>query len=154
VLATRVSRGSWLAGHVAVALAGGAVALAAAGLGHGLAYSIAISDSGQIPQLVGVALVQLPAVWLVVAVAVLAIGWVPRAAAAVSWAVVGYCAVIAMFADSFNLPDWSRQASPFTHIPQAPLENVTAAPLLIIGGIAAIVLTAGFVGLSRRDLGY
>jgi ABC-2 type transport system permease protein len=154
VLATKVSRWSWLAGHVTVTLAGSAVALGAAGLGHGLAYGVAISDPEQIPRLIGVALVQLPAVWLVVAVAVLAIGWVPRAAAAVAWSVVGYCAVIAMFADSFNLPDWTRQASPFNHIPQAPLESTTAAPLLIVGALAAIILAGGFLGLARRDLGY
>jgi ABC-2 type transport system permease protein len=154
VLATKVSRSSWLAGHVIVTLAGGAVALAAAGLGHGLAYGVTISDPGQIPRLIGVALVQLPAVWLVTAVAVLAIGWVPRAAAVLAWSVIGYCAVIAMFADSFDLPRWSWQASPFVHLPQAPLESVTVWPLLATAVLAAVVLAAGFVGLSRRDVGY
>jgi ABC-2 type transport system permease protein len=154
VLATPTSRWSWLAGHLTVTLAGSAVVLAAAGFGHGLSYGIAISDPGQVLRLTAVALVQLPAVWLVVAVAVLGIGWLPRASAAVAWAAVGYCAVIAMFADSFNLPDWSRQASPFIHTPEAPLENVTAAPLLVVGGLAAVVLASGFVGLRRRDFGY
>jgi ABC-2 type transport system permease protein len=154
VLATRVSRSSWLAGHVIVALAGGTMALAAAGLGHGLAYGIAISDPGQLPRLTAVALVQLPAVWAVIAVAVLAIGWAPRLAAVVAWTVVGYCAVVAVFADSFNLPDWSRQASPFVHLPGAPLDTVTATPLLIVGGLAAAALAAGFIGLAHRDFGY
>ncbi|WP_350275702.1 hypothetical protein [Kribbella sp. HUAS MG21] len=154
VLATKVSRRSWLGSYVAVALAGSVVAVAVAGLGHGLAYGIATSDPGQFLRLVGVALVQLPAVWLVVAVAVLAIGWLPRAAAAVAWSVVGYCGVIAMFADSFDLPDWTRQASPFVHLPQAPLESVTATPLVVVTAIATTVLAAGFVGLANRDFGY
>ncbi|MEI8406620.1 MULTISPECIES: ABC transporter permease [unclassified Kribbella] len=154
VLATPTSRWSWLAGHVTVTLAGSAVALAAAGFGHGLSYGITISDPGQIPRLTAVALVHLPAVWLVVAVAVLGIGWLPRAAATAAWIVVGYCAVIAMFADSFKLPDWSRQASPFIHTPEAPLETVTAIPLLIVGALAAAFLAAGFAGLHRRDFGY
>ena len=50
--------------------------------------------------------------WLIVAVAVLGIGWLPRAAAVVAWVVVGYCAVIALFADSFNLPEWLHSAAP------------------------------------------
>ena len=154
VLATKVSRWSWLAGHVTVALAGGTVALAAAGAGHGLAYGIAISDPAQIPRLTAVALVQLPALWLVVAVAVLAIGWLPRAAAVVAWTFVGYCAVVAVFADSFNLPDWSRQASPFVHLPGAPLDNVVAMPLLVVGGLAAAILVAGYIGFAHRDVGY
>jgi ABC-2 type transport system permease protein len=154
VLATKTSRWSWLAGHVIVALAGSAVVLAAAGFGHGLSYGIAISDLGEIPRLTAAALVQLPAVWLVVVVAVLGIGWLPRAAALVAWVAVGYCAVIAMFADSFNLPDWFRQASPFIHTPEAPLETVTAAPLLVVGGLAAVILAVGFLGFHRRDFGY
>jgi ABC-2 type transport system permease protein len=93
-------------------------------------------------------------VWLVVAVAVLVIGWLPRAAAVVAWTFVGYCSVIAMFADSFNLPDWTRQASPFVHLPQAPLDAVTATPLLLMSALAAILLAAGFTGLARRDFGY
>ncbi|TCC30726.1 ABC transporter permease [Kribbella speibonae] len=154
VLATKVSRRAWLGGHVTVTLAGSAVAVAAAGLGHGLAYGIAISDPDQALRLTGVALVQLPAVWLVVAVAVLAIGWLPRAAAAVTWTLIGYCAVITMFADSFDLPGWVRQASPFIHLPQAPLDTVTAAPLLITTAVAAALLATGFAGLAHRDFGY
>ena len=154
VLATKTSRVSWLAGHITVVLAGSAMGLAAAGFGQGLSYGIAISDPGQIPRLTALALVQLPAVWLIAAVAVLGIGWLPRAAAPVAWAAVGYCAVIALFADSFDLPAWTRQASPFIHTPQAPLEAVTATPLLVIGGLAATLLTAGLLGLRRRDFGY
>lgn len=154
VLATATSRWSWLAGHLVVTLAGSAVVLAAAGFGHGLAYGIAVSDPGQIPRLTGAALVHLPAVWLVAAVAVLGIGWLPGASAAAAWTVVGYCAVIALFADSFNLPDWSRHASPFIHTPAAPMETVTVAPLLVLGGLAAVLLAGGVAGLRRRDFGY
>jgi ABC-2 type transport system permease protein len=93
-------------------------------------------------------------VWLVVAVAVLGLGWLPRAAAAVAWVVVGYCAIVALFADSFDLPDWFGNASPFAHTPEAPLEGVTATPLLIIGAIGAVLLAGGFTGIRRRDLGY
>ncbi|MEV0283553.1 hypothetical protein AB0H36_05465 [Kribbella sp. NPDC050820] len=154
VLATKVSRWSWLGGHVVVALIGGTIALAAAGLGHGLAYGVAISDPGQLVRLTGVALVQLPAVWLVVAIAVLAIGWIPRAAGVVAWTVVGYCAVVAVFAESFRLPTWSRQASPFVRLPNAPLDTVTATPLVVVGAVAAAGLVIGFLGLARRDFGY
>jgi hypothetical protein len=42
------------------------------------------------------------------AVAVLAVGWLPRAAAVIAWVGVGYCAVIALFADSFNIPEWAQ----------------------------------------------
>ena len=135
-----------------MALAGSALVLVAAGLGQGLAYGMSISDAGQIPRLIGVALVYLPAVWLVTALAVVGFGWLPRIAAVVAWTAVGYCAVVALFGDSFELPAWFREASPFTHTPEAPFEAVTAAPLLIIGALVVLLLAGGLAGFRRRDL--
>jgi ABC-2 type transport system permease protein len=152
VLATATSRWAWLGSHLTVALVGGALVLVAAGLGQGLAYGMSISDAGQIPRLIGVALVYLPAVWLVTALAVVGFGWLPRIAAVVAWTAVGYCAVVALFGDSFELPAWSREASPFTHTPEAPFEGVTAAPLLAIGVIAVLLVVGGLAGFRRRDL--
>jgi ABC-2 type transport system permease protein len=62
VLATAVSRLTWLAGNLSVALAGSAVVLLAYGLGEGVAYGLTVSDAGQVPRLIGVALAYLPAV--------------------------------------------------------------------------------------------
>jgi ABC-2 type transport system permease protein len=154
VLGTATGRLSWLSSHLSVALAGSAVVLVAIGLGEGAAYALTVSDAGQVWRLVGVALVHLPAVWLIVAVTVLAIGWWPRLAAVMAWSAVGYCAVVGLFADSFNLPGWIQRASPFAHTPKAPLETVTVTPLLAIGMIAAALLAGGYAGLRHRDLGY
>jgi ABC-2 type transport system permease protein len=152
VLATRTSRWAWLTSHLTVALVGSAVMLVAAGFGQGLAYGMSISDAGQIPRLIGVALVYLPAVWVVIGLAAVGFGWLPRIAAALAWTAVGYCAVVALFGDSFDLPAWFQQASPFTHTPESPLEGVTAAPLLAIGAIVVLLVVGGLAGFRRRDL--
>jgi polyether ionophore transport system permease protein len=152
VLATATSRSAWLGSHLTVALVGSVVVLVAAGFGEGLTYGMSISDAGQIPRLIGVALVYLPAVWLVTALAVVGFGWLPRIAAVVAWTAVGYCAIVALFGDSFELPAWFQQASPFTHTPEAPFEGVTAAPLLIIGALVVLLLAGGLAGFRRRDL--
>jgi ABC-2 type transport system permease protein len=154
VLATPTSRWLWLAGQLSVALIGTSLVLAAFGLGEGLAYGMAVSDLHQMPRLTGVALAYVPGVWLVVGVTVLAFGWLPRAAAIIAWVVVAYCAVITMFADSFELPGWSRQASPFVHTPKVPLDDVAVAPLVVLGLLAAALVAAGYAGLRRRDVGY
>ena len=154
VLATPTSRWAWLAGQLSVALAGTVLTLVAFGLGEGAAYGASVSDPGQVPRLTGVALAYVPGVWLVVGVAVLAVGFLPRQAAIVAWVVVAYCAVIALFADSFDLPGWSRRASPLAHTPRVPLDDLAVAPLLALGLIAAALVAAGYAGLRGRDIGY
>ncbi|GAA3343053.1 hypothetical protein GCM10020358_40310 [Amorphoplanes nipponensis] len=128
LLATATSRLTWLAGQLSVALTGSALALLTFGLGEGAAYGLIISDAGQVPRMAAVALAYLPAVWLVVAVVVLVLGWLPRPSAALAWTGVGYCAVVALFADSFDLPGWSQRASPFAHTPRVPLADPALTP--------------------------
>jgi ABC-2 type transport system permease protein len=154
VLATATSRWAWLGSHLSVALVGTALVLLAAGFGEGLAYGLAISDLGQVPRMMAVALVYLPAVWAVVAVAVLGFGWLPRVAAAVAWVVFGFCVVVTIFSDVFDLPGWVQNASPFASTPLAPFETVAAAPLLVIAGVVIAFLAVGLVGFRRRDVGY
>jgi ABC-2 type transport system permease protein len=154
VLATATSRAAWLASHLSVAGAGSVLVLAAAGAGEGLAYGLTVGDAGQLPRLLGVALGYLPAVLLVVAVAVLGLGWLPRGTAIVAWAMVAYCAVIALFADSFDIPGWAQRGSPFGHTPQLPLDTLTATPLVVIGVVAVALAASGYAGVRRRDLGY
>ncbi|MDG4825231.1 ABC transporter permease [Asanoa sp. WMMD1127] len=154
VLATATSRAAWIGSHLSVAVAGSALVLVAAGAGEGLAYGLTVDDLGQVPRLLGVALGYLPAVLLVAAVAVLAIGWLPRAASVVAWVMVAYCAVIALFADSFDIPEWLQRGSPFAHTPQAPLDALTPTPLVLIALVAVVLAASGYAGLRRRDLGY
>ena len=153
VLATRTSRAAWLSSHLTMAMAGSAVVLVAAGFGEGLSYGMTVSDLGQIPRLMGVGLVYVPAVWLIIGLAVLGFGWLPRAAAAIGWTALGFCFVIALFADLVHLPAWVENASPFAHTPEAPLESITATPLLGIAAVVAALLASGFFGFRRRDIG-
>ena len=80
-------------------------------------------------------------------------GWLPRAMGVIAWVAVGFCAFVALFADLVDLPTWLRDISPFAHTPQAPLEAVTPVPVLILSGLVAAVLAAGFVGFRQRDVG-
>lgn len=154
VLATATSRRAWLGSHVTVALAGSALIIVAAGFFQGLVYGQSISDHSQIGRLTAVSLVYVPAAWSVIGLTILGLGWLPRVAAAVAWVVVGYCSIVALFADSFNMPTWAQDVSPFEYTPAAPLASVTATPLLVLGAVVAVLVATGFIGFRRRDVGY
>jgi ABC-2 type transport system permease protein len=154
VLATATSRLTWLTGQLSVALTGSALVLLVFGLAEGVTYGLTVSDAGQVPRLAGVALICLPAVWLIIAVVVLALGWMPRTSAALGWVAVGYCAVVTLFADSFDLPGWVRGGSPFAHTPQVPSADLTLTPLIVIVLVSAVTMGVGYGGIRRRHLGY
>lgn len=44
-------------------------------------------------------------------------------------------------------------ASPFTHVPMVPGDDVTVAPLLALTGVAGGLAGAGLVAFRRRDVG-
>ncbi|QLY28552.1 ABC transporter permease [Nocardia huaxiensis] len=153
ILSAPVSRSRWLAGQLVVALAGSAVVLAAGGVGIGLSYALTVADPGQIARTTGSAVVYLPAVWVVIAGTALAFGWFPRASLPAAWTVFAYCVVGVMFANSFDLPGWFDDASPFAHTPRAPWEPVTAAPIIALLLVAALLAGGALTGFRRRDLG-
>jgi ABC-2 type transport system permease protein len=72
---------------------------------------------------------------------------------ALAWTVVAYCAVVALLADSFDLPGWTQKASPFAQTPRVPLDHPAVSPLLVLALIAAALLAVGCAGLRRRDIG-
>ncbi|WP_086667201.1 ABC transporter permease [Lentzea kentuckyensis] len=150
LLATPVSRWGWVASHAVFALVGGAVVLLASGLGLGLVYGLQTDDlGGVLPRMLGAALAQLPAAWVIAGVALLLFGLFPQLTG-VSWAVVSVSLVITLLGPALQLDQWMLDVSPFTHVPKYP--DITFGPLAWLTVVAAVFLAAGFAGFQRRDL--
>jgi ABC-2 type transport system permease protein len=153
VLATPTGRIRWVAGHLVIAAVGTAVLLGAAGVLAGLAYGLRTGDvATQLPRLVGAALAQVPAAWLMAGIAVAATGLAPRMAVPVSWTALGVIALLTLVGPTLRLPQWVMDISPFTHVPKLPGGSFTVSPLLWLAGIAVVLAVAGLAGLRRRDL--
>lgn len=152
VLGTSVSRWRWLAGGLMVTSAGTTVVVASAGVGVGLAHGLVTGDLDAVAELLGHALVYLPAVLTLAAFAVLLFGWIPRLAP-VAWAGLALCFVLGYLGPLLSPPAWLQRVSPFSHTPLVPVERVEAAPLLVIAACAVLGVALGGVGLRRRDVG-
>lgn len=152
VLAGPVSRTRWAGSHLVIAVGGTVLTIAASGLGVGAAYAAVVGDAGQIPRLVGVALVTVPAVLVLAGVAAALFGLVPRAAM-LAWGVLAVVAVIGFLGQLLRLPAWFRRLSPYEHLPAAPAESVSLLPLLVLTAVAAALMAGGLWGLRRRDAG-
>lgn len=152
VLAAAVGRIRWAWSHLVFAVAGPVVLLLLVGLTTGLAYGAHTGDIGAaVGQVLGGALVQVPAVWVLAGIAMALFGIVPRWAAAAWGALVAFL-VLTELGSLVNLSKWVADISPYTHVPKLPGGTFTAVPLLWLGFVAAVLTAVGLAALRRRDL--
>jgi len=51
-----------------------------------------------------------------------------------------------------SMPTWAMDLSPFSHVPQLPLENMRVFPLLVLTIVALILTISGLMHYRRRDV--
>ena len=153
VLATSVSRTRWMWSHIVIAVLGVVALVVLMGLSTGVTYGLVIGDvGGQVPTLVGAALVQAPAALALAGLAVAVFGLLPRRAVAIAWAAFALCVLMGQLGAILDLPQAVLNLSPFSHLPAAPADNVVAAPLIMLLVVAAALLATGLTAFRRRDL--
>jgi ABC-2 type transport system permease protein len=153
VLATATSRTGWAGGHLVVAALGSAVVLATGGLLAGLAHGVRAGDlGGELPRVLGGALVQLPAVWVMAAVGAALFGLAPRLVVGATWAVLAVVLFVTMFGEPLQLGRWVLDASPFAHLPRLPAAAFSVTPLVWLLALVGLLAAAGLAAFRRRDL--
>jgi ABC-2 type transport system permease protein len=151
ILAGNVSRSRWLASHLMLAVGGTAAALMVAGLVAGLTYGAAAGDVGKLWTVLETAAVQLPAVWLLVAVSAALFGLAPRFAPA-AWGVLVAFIAVYLLGSLSNSPQWLLDLEPFAHVPHVGLGDVDATPLAWLLVVDIALITLGIMAFRRRDL--
>ncbi|MDX6740842.1 multidrug ABC transporter permease [Actinocorallia sp. A-T 12471] len=150
LLAASLSRGRYLASNAVLAFLAPAAALLLAGavLGfvvHRTEPAIPVGD------VLGQAAATVPAVWVLVALALAAVGARPRLR------IVGWLGVIATFALTilgplFNLWDEILGISPLRHVPDTTAAAASWTGLAVVTALAAALTAVGFLGFARRDI--
>ena len=152
ILATATPRLRWVRSHLGYAIVGPVLMLAFAGAASGATYGTIVDDlGGAVPRVVEAALIQVPAVWVVVGVAVALFGLLPRATS-VSWGVLVSCLLLGQLGQILQFPQWALNLSPFSHIPRFPAAEFELAPLVILTALAIVLTGVGMVGFQRRDV--
>jgi ABC-2 type transport system permease protein len=152
LLGTAVSRLGWAGSHLVFSLLGPALALAAEGLVAGLTYGLIAGDvAGQLPGILAAPLAQLPAVWVLAAVAVLLFGVLPRFAQ-LAWGALAVCLLLLLVGTTLRFDQWVLDVSPFTHVPHLPGGDLSWTPVVVLTAVAALIGAAGLLGLRRRDI--
>jgi ABC-2 type transport system permease protein len=153
ILATPVRRVAWALGHVVLAGLASALVLLVGATVAGLVHGADVGDiGGTVGRLTGAAISALPAVWVVMAVAMLLYGALPRFTG-LAWAALIVFLLLGEFGDLLKLPGWLVDLSPFAHLPALPGGTLEWTPLVGLTLVAAVVGAAGLAALRRRDIG-
>jgi ABC-2 type transport system permease protein len=151
VLATPVSRWAWLGANLAVTAGGVVLLMAITGLGTGVGAAIVTGDGSHVVDLVLAHLNHVPAVLVVLGIAALLFGVLPRAIPA-TWTIVAYGMFVGTFGPLLEVPEGAYGLSPFEHAAQPPLEPVAVAPLALLVLLAVAAATVGLLAFRRRDI--
>jgi ABC-2 type transport system permease protein len=152
ILATGTSRITWALSHFVIAILGSTVILAVTGVAAGLMYGGRVGDFSRAGGVIAGALVQLPAVWVLVGIVMLAFGLAPRLTVA-GWAALAAFLLIGELGPILKLSQWVTDISPYAHVPRLPGSSVQPTSLIVLTVLAATLAVAGLVGFRRRAIG-
>ncbi len=152
LLATGLSRTRWMLGSLGATVLGSALVLVAGGGGLGASYGLSVGDPGEAFRLAAQQLVYLPAVLLLAALAALLHGWAPRWGKVV-WVVLAVWFVLDYLGGLLDVPQWLVSSSPFDHIPEVPVADLTWGAPAVIAVLCVALTAVGVAGFRRRDVG-
>ncbi len=150
VLTTPTSRPRWYLAHVVVAAAATTLFMAVIGVTVGLVGPRASAGAPGLGATLGAFLSTLPAIWVLVGVAALLVGWRPRFAP-FAWALLIVGFVVGELGPSMDLPQWLVDLSPFTHLSQLPGGEFAALAAALMTALAMLLVAAGGFAYRSRD---
>lgn len=150
IMAAAVSRGSLYGSFILIAGAEAAVLA--------LLNALGIYATGQstgllsLSQLLSSSYAYLPAMLFMVGLAALLVGCLPKYTM-LGWLFFAFELLMFYFGRIFtDIPAWVLKISPFANIPQIPVQEFTAAPLIILALLALVLAALGLIGYKHRDL--
>ncbi|EDL66362.1 ABC transporter permease [Bacillus sp. SG-1] len=151
ILARPVSRTRLLGSYLALSLIVSIVMQGIAAIGLGVTADAVLDKGIGLTTFLEAGMVYLPAIWMVIALGVLLVGFLPNLTG-VTWMYLGYSFFVIYLGGLFQFDEWVGNLSPFGHIPELPIEKMNILSISTLTLIALVVMAAGFVGYNRRDI--
>lgn len=149
LLATPARRSAWLASGVGSGWVAALVVLAAAAL-TAWAGLVASGEDEAAGRSVGQAFAELPAALVFAGVAALLVAVVPRLAIPAAWSIFAIAVVLGLFGGLLRLPEAVRNASPFSVVPDVPVDDWLST--VVLTAVAMALPLLAIVALRRRDV--
>ncbi|CDQ18173.1 ABC-2 type transport system permease protein [Halobacillus karajensis] len=151
LLGRAVSRPRLLGGYLLLSLIVGFVMLSLSALGLWGASATVMEDGFELWTIYEAVLAYYPALFTMIGLTVFLIGLFPKLTAMI-WVYLVYSFFVLYLGGLMQFPEWIGNLSPFGHIPQAPLEDITFLPLFLLNAVSVVLIILGFIGFRKRDL--
>ena len=151
LLGRAVSRTRLMGSSFLVAIVTSFVMLSLAAIGLWSAGNAVMEEGLALLRLYGAAMIYLPAMWIMVAFAVLLIGVFPKLTG-LTWIYLLYSFIVVYLGGLLQFSEWMGNLSPFGHIPQIPVEDMDFMKVTILIIIAIMIGIIGFIGYNKRDM--
>ena len=151
VLAGPVSRDNFLAGYITPAFAASILFPVVSALGLYVSSVAVLEEPIALDFLLRANLVFVPALWVMIGVAVLLIGVLPKASGAI-WAFFGFSFFTEFVGRMLALPEWLSKVTPFGYIPILPVDDIDLVTLSVVSAIGLALTLVGSVFYEKRDL--
>lgn len=153
VLPTSTTRAGVFAATWGLASGGAMVLMLVFGLSASVSFGLQEGGVGDsLGRVLPAALVQLPAIWLMTALALVAWSWRARLVH-LAWVALVVGLVLGELGELLGLPRWMVDASPYSHTPRLPVEDLSWPPLVALLAAAVAVTGAAWWRYRGRDIG-
>src|SRR5699024_11109 len=151
LLTRAVSRTSLLGSALAIAIIVSFLIVSLTAIGLWAAAFSTMDDPIGFLTIYEAAIVYLPAIWLMIGIAVLLIGFFPRGSSLI-WLYLIYAFIVTYLGDLLDFPDWLKNLTPYGYVPALPVEELELMPLFILTVIAFAISFIGMIGYRKRDI--
>ncbi|MFD2132057.1 ABC transporter permease [Pseudogracilibacillus auburnensis] len=146
-----VSRNTLLGSSLIIAILVSIMMLSLTGFGLWAAASTVMEDPISLMPTLKAAFVYLPAIWLMISLTVLFIGFIPKRSSVI-WFYLSYSFVVIYLGALLQLPDWLGNLSPYHYIPEIPVEEINLTEMAVLLFITVSLSIIGFIRYNRRDI--
>jgi ABC-2 type transport system permease protein len=151
VISRSVSKAKYLFGYVIIAFVLSILVQFMTAVGLYAVASTAEKNPFVLADLITAYLSQLPAMWVMLGVAVLLTGLLPKLTGA-AWGYYGLVCFLVFMGNLEVFPAWFAKLSPLYHIPKAPQEELAIMPLAILTIISVLFTATGLISYKNRDM--
>lgn len=151
LLSRVISRIRLMGSYFIVSITVGYIMLSLAAIGLGSVGMPVLNGEINFSTFYRAAIVYLPAMWVMIGIAVFLIGLAPKRTG-LTWIYLTFSFVVIYMGGLFQFPEWVGKLSPYGYIPKLPVEEMDFTKTSVLTFIALVLTVIGFIGYKNRNI--